>query len=213
MSTWYLNDVVAAARRKPDTFFIPCEAERRSCREGDLLQLHFVLSDPSENEPRAERMWVEVSERFEQGASIRYRGILTNEPVYIQSLKPGDLIEFQPTHIAQTTVSASHPDYLPIGEMKALVSAFVLEEGRKACWAYREPADRPEDSGWRLFRGDESDEYVDDAANIRICNVYWLANRDPTLQQIFRAEVGSAFERSGESDDWERVADWTPEDD
>lgn len=172
MSSWYSNDIVAAAQKNPDSFFIPSEQERNSCRDGDLVQLHFVLNDPLEDQPRAERMWVEVTDRLEAGASLRYRGTLANEPAYIQELEAGHIIEFQPIHIAQTILPPGHPDYLPIGEKKALVSALVLEPDRRACWAYREAPDRPEDSGWRVYRGDESDAFVNDAGDIRICNVY-----------------------------------------
>jgi hypothetical protein len=54
---------------------------------------------------------------------------------------------------------------------------------------YREPADRPDDSGWRLFAGCETQQYLDDCANARICDVAWLIDFDPALLPAIRAEV------------------------
>jgi len=207
MTDWYLEDVEQAARESPDGFFIPSAEERlaRSC--GDSVRLHFVLRDGSPDGPRAERMWVMVTERSEGSEGVRYQGMLINSPVYIRGLDAGSEIDFPPVHIAQTSLAPSHPDWLPIGEQGALVSAAALEPGRRACWAYRVAPGRDEDSGWRLFRGDESPEYVADSTTIRICNVYWLVDRDPTLRQIFHADVGAAFERATQDGDWARVED------
>ena len=211
MASWYLEDVVAAAWANPDAFFIPSEQKRHACQMGDLVRLHFVLKDPGADQPRAERMWVEVSERTEKGGACRYQGVLDNQPAYIGDLDAGATIDFEPKHIARTLLRPDDPDYLPVGEQKAIVSALVLEAGRRACWAYREQPDRPEDSGWRLFHGDESDAYLSDADNIRLCDVYWLVDRDATLFQIFRAEIGCAFERAEEGGDWRAVEDWSPD--
>jgi hypothetical protein len=142
------------------------------------------------------------------GASVAYTGWLTNEPGFIRDLAAGDLVEFAPIHVARLLIPASHPDALEIGEKAALVSAWVLEPGAHACFAYREAADREEDSGWRLFRGDEPDEYLADSSNVRICNVTWLVDRDPTLRELFHAPVGEAFERASPSAPWVRVDDW-----
>ncbi len=212
MRSWYLEDVVTAAQASPESFFIPSAKKRHECQVGDLVRLHFILRDPGEDEPRAERMWVQVNERIEDGAICRYCGVLDNQPVYIHDLELGDTIEFQANHIARTLLTPDDPSYLTIGEQSAVVSALVLESGRQACWAYREGSERPEDSGWRLYRGDEDEAFMEDAGNIRICNIYWLADRDPTLLQIFRADVGCAFERAEEKGDWETVTDWSPED-
>jgi hypothetical protein len=211
MPTWNLEDVVAAARMNPETFFIPSFEERCAVEIGRLARLHFVLSSPGPDDPRAERMWVEVENRQGVGASTRYRGALTNEPVYIRDLRAGDKVEFGPDHIARLLLPCDHPDALEVGEKSALVSAKVLEPGAVARFAYREAPDRDEDSGWRLFVGGESDEYANDVRHIRICNVYWLADRDPSLRQILNAPEGHAFERPNESTSWTRVLDWEAE--
>jgi len=212
MPAWYLEDVTLKALDNPDSFFIPSLSERTGSRITGLVRLHFVLRDPGPHDPRAERMWVEITARSEGGASVRYEGQLTNQPTRIPDLNLGDRIEFGPENIAQVILPMSHPDALDIGEKIALVSARVLEAGARARWAYREKPDRENDSGWRLFTGEESQDYVDNAANIRACNVYWLVDRDPTLRQLSRAGIGEAFERRADSDDWVRVEGWTTAD-
>lgn len=202
MSKWYLEDVVVAAHARPDTFFIPLDDERSGCAVGVLARLHFVLLAPPADGPRAERMWVEVAERRLNGEGVSYAGFLTNQPVFISDLTLGDPIEFLPIHIAQIFIPKSHPDWLDIGEKHAIVSAQILEPSRKARYAYREAPCSEEDSGWRLFSGCETQDFVDNSANLRLCNVGWLANRDLSLLQVFRAPTGSAFERQNECGDW-----------
>ena len=67
MSSWVLEDVEAAREANPDRFFIPSLEERKSKAVGDLVRLHFILTEQVENAPRAERMWVEITERTENG--------------------------------------------------------------------------------------------------------------------------------------------------
>ncbi len=199
MCSWQLEDVTAAARLRPDSFFIPSLEERLSVEVGRLARLHFLLVAPGPEEPRAERIWVDVQDHQMAGGSVRYSGVLTNQPKFISGLNAGDRIEFGAEHIAQLILPEDHRAALEIGEKAALVSAMVLEPGDVTRFAYREGADREEDSCWRLFAGGESDDYVNDALNVRVCN---------TLRLIFRSPEGQAFERPDPMSPWARVLDW-----
>ncbi|MFC3685647.1 DUF2314 domain-containing protein [Hydrogenophaga luteola] len=102
---WELEDCVAAAKESPKTFKVPSAKEAPLVEIGDNLRLHFVITDPEvkadpEN-PRAERMWVEVCRLEQDGVFL---GHLTNQPVFIESLEPGDVIEFKWNHVAQVYV-------------------------------------------------------------------------------------------------------------
>ncbi|GGF88257.1 hypothetical protein GCM10010912_36890 [Paenibacillus albidus] len=46
---------------------------------------------------------------------------------------------------------------------------------RGTLWIYREPAEREKDSGWRLFAGDEDQEYLSNPQNTRLmkCMTQW----------------------------------------
>ncbi|MCE5292373.1 MAG: DUF2185 domain-containing protein [Nocardiaceae bacterium] len=76
----------------------------------------------------------------------------------------------------------------------AIVTARVAGDGAQVCWLYREAADRENDSGWRVFAGDESQDYIDDAANSVLVPLRELIE-DAALEEVFEAPVGSAFER------------------
>jgi hypothetical protein len=77
----------------------------------------------------------------------------------------------------------------------AIVSAMVAREGRTIGFLYREAPDRPDDSGWRIMAGDETQEYMDDAANAAVLPLRDLLERDPALEPILRESAPSSFER------------------
>lgn len=60
---------------------------------------------------------------------------------------------------------------------------------------YRTPATREEDSGWRLFAGDEDNEYLNNPNNTQLMRVYPILDLDSSLLEPFQREVGTAFER------------------
>jgi uncharacterized protein YegJ (DUF2314 family) len=97
-----LEDVEKKARENPEKFFIPSGEERKSQRVGDSVRLHFRLKNPSADEPRAERMWVTITQ--EQGFLKPYKGLLESSPVCIEDLEQGAEVTFKPCHIAQTII-------------------------------------------------------------------------------------------------------------
>ena len=208
MANWELEDIEIAARANPNTFFIPSETERRNQKVGDEVRLHFLLRDLNPDGPSGERMWVEIVKVDSEGK--HYEGTLTNQPLHIRDLQMGDVIRFESRHIAQTIIKKGDPRWLDCAEKSAYVSKLVFEGERTLRFAYREDPDNEEDSGWRLFTGLETDQYVNDPKNIRICNVGWLTDFDPTLFEIFKSDYGSVFERTSKEESWKRVRDWKP---
>jgi len=89
----------------------------------------------------------------------------------------------------------------------ALVSRRVAE-GHPVCWLYREESDNDGDSGWRIFAGDEDDDYLEDADNCVVLPLRDLIDRDRDLEEVFRSPVRSAFERKGPDDPFASVADF-----
>lgn len=203
-----LEDVEKTARENPETFFIPSAEERKSQRVGDSVRLHFRLKNPSGDEPQAERMWVTVTQ--EQGLLKPYKGMLQNAPIYIEDLKPGDEVAFKPCHIAQTIIKKGDPRWIECAKLKALVSAMCFAKGEYVRFLYRQAADRTEDSGWRMFTGHETEEYNDEARNIRIVEVGAMLDRDPSLLQPLKEDVGAVFERETKNQPWQKITDWAP---
>lgn len=59
--------------------------------------------------------------------------------------------------------------------------------------------------------GLEDDDYMSDANNLAIYNVNTIANYDPTIIPFLLSPIGSVFEKPLESDVFEAVSDWAPD--
>jgi len=89
----------------PDTFWIPSEADRRSIKLGYLVKLMFAVPD-SENDDDgvgAERMWVSVTTI----AGDTFTGALANSPFFLNDIKFGDEVMFEPKHI----IAIQNPEF------------------------------------------------------------------------------------------------------
>ena len=73
----------------------------------------------------------------------------------------------------------------------------ITVEGRKVGYMYREAPAFADDSGWRFFAGEESQEYLDDPGHTAIYAVNTIANYDPGIIALLDSPIGSAFERRG----------------
>ncbi|WP_342436047.1 DUF2314 domain-containing protein [Paenibacillus sp. FSL L8-0436] len=89
---WTLEDVEEPSRLYSESFFIPPEQERKAQDKGRKVRLHFRLTNPVEGDPRAERMWVEIT-GYDLAAQ-QYTGVLINAPTSLKTLQAGDVVEF-----------------------------------------------------------------------------------------------------------------------
>jgi hypothetical protein len=71
----------------------------------------------------------------------------------------------------------------------------ILVDGKKVGYMYREITERAEDSGWRFFAGDESQEYIDDISHTAIYDVNTIANYDRDIIQYLQVPPPCAFDR------------------
>lgn len=81
----------------------------------------------------------------------------------------------------------------------------VTVDGRKIGYMYREMADRPEDSGWRFFAGDESEEYLDDSSHIGVYSVNTAANYDQDIIPYLYTPAPCWFEKVGGSQRYRKL--------
>lgn len=102
-------------------------------------------------------------------------------------------------------------DFPDIGGL--MISKLIMDEGRKPMFMYREKRERDEDSGWRIFSGEESDEYVNQSENIGIYHAKHILEIEPSLENLLLSGIGSVYERKTEESDWYRVDDFELEDD
>lgn len=81
-------------REHSETFHIPPKIDRDNVQPGMFVKLVFVTEKLGLSGP-GERMWVQVTEKCTHG----YTGRLDNDPVVIEDLAGGDMINFLPEHI------------------------------------------------------------------------------------------------------------------
>lgn len=84
----------------------------------------------------------------------------------------------------------------------AIVSNRVARDGDPTCWLYREEPDNDRDSGWRVFAGDESEDYVDGAENCTVMPLRELIRADPSVEAVLTEPAPAAFERDTQDDDF-----------
>ncbi len=102
-------------------------------------------------------------------------------------------------------------NFPPIGGL--MVSKMVTDDNVQPGFMYREKRSRPEDSGWRIFTGFETEEYSDNPENIGIYSASTILSIDPSIKDILLKGIGSVYERTGDDGDWYRVTDFDLEGD
>ena len=109
-----------------------------------------------------------------------------------------------PANGATLTIAMTDKQYrLKAAQLAALAVGFgscfatdrITVDGAAVGYCYRESPDSPNDSGWRFFAGDESDDYVNHPSNVGLYDVNTIANYDQGILPILEAPFGSAFER------------------
>lgn len=92
---------------------------------------------------------------------------------------------------------------LRANEIKVLVTGYgsciatdrITVDGLRVGYMYREAPCDAFDSGWHVFSGDESQEYVDNPRNLAIYNVNTIANYDPEITPFLDKPFGTAGAR------------------
>jgi hypothetical protein len=102
-------------------------------------------------------------------------------------------------------------DFPPIGGI--IASKMIVDGNIKPRFMYREKRTRPEDSGWRIFTGLETEEYTNDPSNAGIYNPSTILKVDPSIRNILFKGVGSVYEKMQDNTEWYKVTDFHLEDD
>jgi hypothetical protein len=184
---FYLENVKEQNKKYPRTFLIPSQEDIDNIKEGTLVKLVFVMEKALENSCRAEKMWVKV-ESIHHGT---YTGILDNDPYYIMSIKAGAKIMFNSSNIACIYGGESSLNE----KLFAIITKRALEN-RQINWVVRtEDLNNEQDSGWQLFFGDESEDYLDDSKNSTIVLLENVLSFEPLLEETFKSK-GHSYEYS-----------------
>ena len=76
-----------------------------------------------------------------------------------------------------------------------IASKRVTEEHLPIGYLYREPPDKERDSGWRVFAGDETQEYADEPTNFAMYNAGTIVEMDPTVASVLATAWPATFFR------------------
>lgn len=94
------------------------------------------------------------------------------------------------------------PDPLPTlvrESLGCIASRRITVDGEPVGYMSRDAPDRPEDSGWTFFAGDEDDEYTANPENFDVWHLNSIANYDPAIVPFLYALPGQQFERDGDT--------------
>ncbi|TQF68164.1 DUF2185 domain-containing protein [Pseudoalteromonas luteoviolacea] len=161
--TWTLEDVTAIGKDAPYTFYVPSNSVVNQLKKGNSVKLMFNCDVENEHGYSAERMWVIITEVNNEC----YKGTLDNDPIYIPDIEYQDLVEFQAKHIMQTDIEETEEDIVGKYFPRCYVTSHVLKDGLPVGQLYREwPSEEEENySGWALFSGLETKEYLENGEN------------------------------------------------
>lgn len=71
----------------------------------------------------------------------------------------------------------------------------LVAQRRRVRYMYREVTDDPNDSGWRVFSGDEDQAYADDPENLAFFAPTTITAIDPDVAALLGTPAPCAYER------------------
>jgi hypothetical protein len=198
MGSWKLADSEILAKENKYTFYKPSREITQHLEIGNIAKLTFEFKSKNKNHPLAERMWVEITEINND----KFKGKLDNHPFYLHELYAGDEICFEHKHIIDHDLEMSEPNLINKYYDRCFVTNKILYENAPINYIYREePREQDEgkeyiDSGWRIFSGYESDEYMDNSENTSYVSLGAVLSRDDSIVDLLESETGTSFERN-----------------
>ncbi|MBZ2210118.1 DUF2185 domain-containing protein [Massilia soli] len=85
------------------------------------------------------------------------------------------------------------------------VSNRVMIDNCPVGYLYREESDDANDSGWRIFAGDETQDYAEVSSNFALYNASTIVERAPQLRTLLGAPYPIAFERDANTGEFVEI--------
>ena len=187
--SWNLENAQKLADEFIYTFYKPSKEVVSLLNVGNQAKLIFSFESDDPEDPSAERMWVEITERIEN----KFIGYLDNDPAYIKDLKYKDIIEFSEIHIVDTDLDDPIPAISEKYIKRCFVTNNILYEGEAIGYLYREEPDTEDDSGWRFTTGSETDEYMNNSENSSYVSLGAVLREDDSVVHLLEHTSGIAF--------------------
>lgn len=193
--SYYLENIPAKHKENPRHFLKPTDQEIADLKVGDLVRLFFVFKFKTNENCTAERMWVQISEIYND----RKIGILTNIPRFIKDIKVGDSIEFKNENIATLFTEQTFDE-----EKRAIITKKAYME-REINWLIRVDPINDNDSGWQLLYGDEDENYIQNLDNCTLIRLGDVIQFEPKLEQVFESG-NNVYEWNSAKNDFVKVS-------
>jgi len=93
-------------------------------------------------------------------------------------------------------------EFVPLTDLPGYCFATddITVGGKPIGYMYREMPRNEQDSGWRFFSGDETDEEANDLNYLGIYGLNTIANYDQSILPLLNSPYGTAFGKSHEGD-------------
>lgn len=88
-----------------------------------------------------------------------------------------------------------------------IASHHVMKDGKPIRFMYREAPDNELDSGWRVFSGEETQAYADEASNFSMYNASTVVQQEPAIAELLVHNYPIAFELDGDTGQYREVPD------
>ncbi|KAN0016242.1 hypothetical protein ACTFIU_006205 [Dictyostelium citrinum] len=149
--------------------------------------------------------------------SIKFTGLLDNNPYQLKSLKLGDRIEFfdynilsiynQPNQLYHPDLDCVPGSIKQLFDQLCLVSNRILVDKEHIGYIFRENGTFPNDSGWRIFAGDEADDYMNKKENYQLVSLASVLNIDDSILLLLGSSIDHHFEFDDESNQWKELVE------
>ena len=94
--------------------------------------------------------------------------------------------------------------------LMAVASTRITRDGLPVGWLRRDVPCNERDSGWQLFAGDETQDYLDHPDHIDLVPLRDVLQIDPGVEAVLRSPAPCGFERDG--DGWRDITAEIPAD-
>jgi hypothetical protein len=198
LSIWN-NDHGETTRDRLEHFKAHAADSAYDLREGeseDFLRFSYRLSEESEDE-RVAAFYCFV---FGDNGHVQLSMYFDDEPdselsMYFDDEPDSELAEF-----LLAGISDLPPDMDDVSVLSDLcfVTQALMDESGELGVMYRDEAESSDVSGWEFFTGRESADYLEDADNVSMCEVAFVAERFPAIIPHLNAAIGSEFLRTAD---------------
>lgn len=164
--SYYLENCYEVHLKYPRTFPIPSRKDIFRLQENDIVKLIFVIKNPTNSGPSAERMWVRITNIFDydieekKGEIVskvkkrKFSGKLDDNPYFIDDIHYDDLIDFDDSNICTTELP--YENTININDFCLISKDALKQKNSEIAVRYSSPQFE-NDSGWRFYVGTEAE--------------------------------------------------------